>query len=67
MLFSRETQNKINARYYSMPIIPCLYKKKKMKRNLSPHMQIGISENVHELELSYNADWNVNWYNHFGR
>lgn len=51
---------------------PCLSfhaftKKKKMKRNLSPHMQIGISENVHKLELSYNTDWNVNWYNHFGR
>ena len=53
-----------------MPIIPYLYNKKKKKRmkiNLSPQMQICISENVHKLELSYNADWNANCYNHFGR
>ena len=35
--------------------------------NLSPKMQISISENVQKLELSYTADWNVNWYNYFGR
>lgn len=36
------------------------------KGNLSPKMQISVSENVEKLELSYTAYLNINWH-YFGK